>query len=228
MQTKVNTSAEALGNTGNGGSATYIAKSGIYDVSIQFANVEVTKNGAEQLNLSLIWNDNEPQTIWGPIVTGTDGKPTYGMELVQQLNTIAGLTDGDEITLEEATVTVGKDKKEKDVTIIAEYTDLAIKIQLQEEYSINPNTKQISKRMVIKNVFREDGASAKEIVNGTEVGKSLAFVTEKYATNVTYKDGLTPEDVQAWKDSKKDGNGGGSAAPAPKASTGGKKKLFTA
>ncbi len=65
--------------------------------------------------------------------------------------------------------------------------------------------------MVIKNFFTQEGASASEIVNGTESGVQLAK-EEAYADNITYKD-VTPEEVQAWKDSfKKDK----ASTPAPK------------
>jgi hypothetical protein len=68
--------------------------------------------------------------------------------------------------------------------------------------------------MVIKNFFREDGASAEEIVKdeSEDFGKRLALESEKYASNVTYKNDLTPEDVEAWKESKKDN----ASKPTPK------------
>lgn len=228
MKLKVNTSKDAIGETGGGSS--YMAKSGVYDVTINFANVAVSTNGAESVNFNLDYNGNQ-QAIYGPYVTDTQGNDLeIGMKLINKLAIIAGLGDGDEFEIEEETHAVGKDNLEQEFAVITNFSELPIKIRLQEEYTVNPKTNQIRKSMVIKNFFREDGASAEEIVNGTEIGKRLALETEKYSTNVTYKDGLTPEAIEAWK-ADKAAEGGKKTTPTPKAksaaTSGPKKKLFT-
>ena len=74
----------------------------------------------------------------------------------------------------------------------------------------------IQKRMVLKGFYRaEDGADAAEVVSGKDIGKRLATVTEKYASNVTYKDNLTPEAVAEWKKAR----AAGKSAPAKPAPT---------
>ncbi|MHB8098122.1 MAG: hypothetical protein ACYDD5_00855 [Sulfuricurvum sp.] len=217
MKFRVSTSAEALQESSG---SSYMNKSGIYDATIQFASLDVTTNGAESVNFNLLYN-GETQTVYGPYVTNTSGEVNeIGAKLINKLAIIAGMTEGDDFEMEEETHNVGKDKTPREFTVITNFTDLPIKIRLQEEYTINPKTKEIRKSMVIKNFFNEDGTSAEEIVSGVDAGKRLALETEKYSTNITYKDGLDPESVQAWKDSKKSGT----AAPKAKVSAAATKK----
>ena len=78
----------------------------------------------------------------------------------------------------------------------------------------------------IRNFFRfEDKATAAEIVNGTDVGKQ--FEEEQgYADNVTYKDGLTEEDVAEWLKSLKSGAKKEDTNKKPSAGFGGQKRSF--
>lgn len=210
MKLTVNTSAAAIQESGG---SSYISKSGIYDVVIKFASVDVSKNGAEQVNFNIEYNGNS-QTIYGPWVTSKAGDPVeIGMKLINKLAIIAGLGQGESLELDQETHNVGKDNKPKDFQVITNFSDLPVKIRLQEEYGINPNTKEIRKNLVPKAFFREDGASAEEITNDSEIGKRLALEEEKYSKNITYLDGLDEEQVQAWYESKKSGG----SAPAPKA-----------
>jgi hypothetical protein len=210
MAFKISTKSDAIAE-----SSGFVSTSGIYDAIINFASVDVSKNGATSVNFNLNIGGND-QTIYGPYVTDRTGKDLdIGMKLINKLGVIAGLTDGDELEIEEEEHAVGKDKVVKEFAVIQQFTGLPIKIRLQEEYSINPTTNEIQQRMVIKSFFRgSDGASAEEVVSGEDIGKRLTIEQEKYATNVTYKDDLTPEAVEAWK---KAGRGKAkSAAPAPK------------
>lgn len=210
MILKVNTSSQAVAES-NG--ASYIANSGIYDVVIKFASVDVSKNGAEQVNFNIEHNGNA-QTIYGPWVTSKSGEPVeIGMKLINKLAIIAGLGDGESLELDTETHKVGKDNTPKEFNVITNFSELPVKIRLQEEYSINPNTKEIKKTMVPKAFFREDGASAEEIINETEIGKRLKLETEKYANNITYADGLDADAVAAWKESKKGNSTSGKPAP---------------
>lgn len=220
MKLRVTTNPAAIQETGG---SSYISKSGIYDVTVKFASIAVSKNGAESINFNLDYNGNS-QTIYGPYVTDRNGETLeIGAKLINKLAIIAGMTDGDDFEIEEETHAVGKDNKEQEFTVISNFTDLPIKIRLQEEYSRNPSTGEITKKMVIKNFFREDGASAEEIVNDTEIGKRLAVEQEKYASNVTYADSAkgandapTPEEVEEWKAAKA---AAGNSAPTPKPKT---------
>ena len=210
MKLKVTTNEKALEEF----SSDYISKSGVYDVTIKFASIAVSKSGAESVNFNVDYNGN-PTTLYGPYYQGKDGQILeIGAKLINNLAVISGMQDGEDFAIEEEGHAVGKDKKVQTFSVITNFSDLPVKIQVQEEYSINPNTKEIRKSMVIKNFFREDGASAKEVVTGKDIGKQLALVQEKYADKVTYRDDLTPEDVEAWKKSK--GSAKAPSKPAPK------------
>lgn len=214
MKFKVSTSKEAISeSTGS----SYIAKSGIYDVVIKFASIDTSKNGAESVNFNIDYNGNE-QTIYGPYVTDKQGNVlNIGTKLINKLAVISGLEDGEELDIEEETHSVGKDKKAQDFMVITNFSDLPVKIHLQEEYSITQggaNDGQIRKSMVIKNFYRQDGAAAEEIVTDSEIGKRLATALEKYADNVTYRDDLTPEMVEEWKKAR--AAAAATPTPAPK------------
>ncbi|HET8689671.1 MAG TPA: hypothetical protein VFM18_23945 [Methanosarcina sp.] len=216
MKLKVSTSKDAISETSG---SNYIAKSGVYDVTIKFASLDVSKNGAESVNFNIDYNGNE-QTIYGPYITDKNGDTIdIGAKLINKLAVIIGMEEGDSYEIDEETHAVGKDKKRQDFSVITNFSNQPIKIHLQEEYSISKggaNDGQIRKSMVIKNFFRTDGASAEEIVNGTEVGKRLASTIEKYAANVTYRDDLTPEMVEEWKKARAS-ESSKPAAPTPKA-----------
>lgn len=217
MKLKVSTSKDAISEASGG---SYIAKSGVYDATIKFASLDVSKNGAESINFNLDYKGNE-QTIYGPYITDKEGNTLdIGAKLINKLAVIIGMEEGDSYEIEEETHAVGKDKKPQEFSVITNFTDQPIKIHLQEEYSISKggaNDGQIRKAMVIKNFFRADGASAEEIVNGTETGKRLETTLEKYASNVTYRDELTPEMVEEWKKARAS-DSKPAATPAPKAS----------
>lgn len=213
MKFSVSTAKEALSQFAD---SSYMSKSGIYDVKIKFASVDVSKNGAESINFNVEYNGAD-STIYGPYVTSKDGQTLeIGAKLINSLAVIAGMGNGDQFTTEEEEHVVGKDKKAQTFTVITNFSDLPVQVHLQEEYSRNPNTNDIQKRMVLKGFYRaEDGADAAEVVSGKDIGKRLATVTEKYASNITYKD-VTPEEVAAWKAAKSDSKAA-PAKPAPKA-----------
>lgn len=213
MKFKVSTKSEALDNFGG---SSYISKSGVYDVVIKFASIDVAASGAESVNFNIDYNGNS-QVIYGPYVQNKDGNVNeIGAKLINALAIIIGMTDGDDYEIEEEEHAVGRDNKVQTFNVITNFTDAAVKFQLQEEYSINPKSNQIQKRLVIKNFFREDGASAKEIVDNANIGKQLSIIEEKYANNVTYRDNLTAAEVDEWKKAKANAAKTGAKAPAAK------------
>lgn len=220
MNFKISTSPEAVADSSGGN---YMNNSGIYDAEIKFASVAVSSGGAESVNFNMDSNGT-PVTLYGPYITDKQGNPLkIGLGLINKLGVIAGMTEGDELEVEEQEFTVGKDNKEQTFAVITNFSDLPVKVRVQEEYTINPNTNEIRKSMVIKSFFREDGASAEEIIKGEGFGKRLALETERYADNVTYRDDLTPEDVAEWKKAQAAGRSAQKAAPKTnaKAATGG-------
>lgn len=220
---KVNKSAEAVAEFSG---SKYLNKSGIYDVVINFASIEASKSGATSVNFNVTYG-GESHVIYGPYIADKDGNELkVGKQLiVDKLGNIAGV---DELNIETETHVVGKDKKAQEFTVITDFSGLAVKVRLQEEYSRYNG--EITQKMVIKNFFREDGASAEEIVNGTEIGKRLAYEQANLADKVTYApssrgatDAPTPEEVTAWKEGKKANK---ATTPAPKVTANPAAKLF--
>lgn len=225
MKLTVSKKTEAIKDGGTGGGL--INRSGIYDVVINYVQVAETKNGAYQLNFN-VNSGGMDQTIYGPILVGKDGKVNeITQNLLNRLCIIAGMEDGQEIETEEAEFPVGREQKMMTMQIIPELSELAVKMRVQMEYSLWDNN--IQERKGIKAFYREDGATAAEAESGENIGRRLALDEEKYASNVTYKDGLTEQDVQKWIQDRISGNSGSSApaakaSPAPKA--GAKRPLF--
>lgn len=217
----VNRTKEAVTDSSGG---SFIGKSGIYDATIKFASIAVSKNGAKSVNFNLDYNGN-PVTLYGPYITDKNDNPNdIGLKLVRdKLGVIAGV-DG-ELTIETEEHPVGKDNKLQEFAVITDYSDLPVKIRVQMEYSLYQG--QIQEKKVIKNFFREDGASSEEILdieagNNAEIGKRLAYETEKFANNITYKDDLTAADIEAWKADKSKTP----AKSAPKVTNAAAGKLF--
>ena len=211
MKFNVSTKKEAL--TGFADS-TYINKSGIYDVTIKFASVDTASTGAESVNFNIDYNGNS-QTLYGPYVTNKDGSVNdIGARVINGLAVVAGMTEGASFDIQEEDHAVGKDNKVQTFSVITDFSDLTCKVRVQEEYSINPKANEIQQRLSIKEFYRADGASAAEVASGKDIGKQLAKVEEKYASNVTYKDNLTPEAVAEWKKARAAGRSA-PAKPAP-------------
>jgi len=193
------------------GSTGYITKSGIYPVTLNAVIVDVNDHDARSLHL-YVTREDQAQVLYNAIrLDNNDGTENYQSQLLHKLMTIADLTDLEEPI--EATLPIGKKEAEKDVYVFEEFDGLDIQIHVQMEYSLyNGN---IQERQVLRGIYREDGASADEILNDKEVGKRLEK-DMKYADRVTYKNDLDEETVKAWIDGgRKDGGAtGGGAAKA--------------
>lgn len=224
MKLSVSKNPEAIKDGGAGG---LINKSGIYKVNLNYVQVAKTTNGAYQLNFN-VTNEGMEQTLYGPILINKDGSiNTITQGLLNKLCIIAGMEDGQEIETETVENPVGKERKLMEMEVIPELTDIAIQIRVQMEYSVYQS--KIQERKSIKAFYREDGATAAEAEAGVpeNIGKRLATDLEKYASNVTYRDGLTEADVEAWiKEQRSGSNSGGSAPAAPAAKTTAKRPLF--
>lgn len=223
MKITVSKKEEAIKDSGGGG---FINQSAIYDVNLNYVQVAETKNKAYQLNFN-VTNQGMDQTIYGPILVGKDGKVNeITQNLLNRLCIIAGMEDGQEIETEAVDMPVGKDKKIMEMEIIPELSDIPVKMRIQMEYS--KYNDQIQERKAIKAFYREDGATAAEAESGENIGKRLALDEEKYASNVTYKDGLTEEVVKDWIQSKRTGGANkadAGSSPSPTATA--KRPLFS-
>lgn len=180
-----------------GGNSKWLTKSGIYDIIIKNAIVDVTKNGSEHINLH-IEHEGQLQTLYQAIRTkNTDGSVNkIGLELLNKLCIVMGADASVEINDPVTkSIPIGKDGEIKECMVLEEFCDQPVKIRLQIEYSLYNGALQQTK--VIRNFFRfTDGATASEIVNNAETkGEQLAKEAE-HADKVTYKDGLTEEDVK--------------------------------
>lgn len=184
----------------------YISKSGIYPITIQFVSVDVNASGARSLNFNVKYKDNEA-TLWGLKLDNNDGSANFMAPIFNRLCNVAeldGLTDP-----EQAEYTVGKDKTPKDFLVLPDFADFECAVRVQEEYS--KWNGDIKKRLNIKNFYRNDGASASEVISGENIGTQLGK-DKAYADNITYKD-CTADEVAAWKAAK---SGGGASAASAK------------
>ena len=183
----VNTTEENVKDyTGDGGK--WLNKSGIYDVIIKAVIVDSTAKGSEFLNL-WVEHEGQEQPIYQAMrLTNNDGSPNLGQKLFTKLCVVVGATDGGEISDPVSRmIPMGKDREDFDNTPVT--------IRLQMEYSMYEGKIQETKS--IRNFFRyEDKATASEIVNNSEE-KGKQFAAEQEAADkVTYRDGLTEEDVK--------------------------------
>jgi hypothetical protein len=216
MKLKVSKKEDAIKESG-GGDGSYINRSGVYDVNLNYVQVAETKNKAHQLNFN-VTNQGMEQTIYGPILIGIDGTVNKITEnLLNRLCILAGMDHDQLIETETVTMKVGKDKKDMEMEVIPELNDLSVKMRVQMEYSMYEG--KLQERKGIKAFYREDGATASEAEDNENIGKRLAIDEEKYATNVTYRDGLTAESVSALIKERIDASAPGagpSAKPAAK------------
>lgn len=218
MKLSVSKKADAIKDGGDGA---FINRSGIYEVQLNYAQVAPTKNGATQLNFN-VTNNGMAQTIYGPILLGKDGKVNeITGNLLNRLCIIAGMDDGQEIETEQAEFPVGKEQKMMEMEIIPELTDIPVRIRIQMEYSVYND--QIQERKGVKAFYREDGATAAEAESGENIGRRLAVDEEKYAENVTYKDGLTEDVVKEWIASR----GKNAKATTPAVKTSARRPMFS-
>jgi hypothetical protein len=223
MKLVVSKSEENIKESG-GGNGAYINRSAIYDVNLNYVQVAETKNGAQQLNFN-VTNQGMEQTIYGPIIQQIDGKVndiTYG--LLNRLCIIAGMDESQGINTETTEYPVGREQKLMEMEVIPELSDIPVKIRIQMEYNLYNN--KIQERKVVRAFYREDGATAKEATANNNIGRVLEMDAEKYADNITYNDGLTPEDVAEWVKERVAANSAGKSAPAPTAKATAKRPLF--
>lgn len=208
---KIKRTVEAVKEGSGGGK--YISDSGIYDITIKFASMQVNAHNARDINFNVEYEGNRT-TLYGLKLDNNDGSQNYQAEIFNKLCIVADLEEvADPVTESHK---VGKEGREQDFAVLPDFSDFDCKIRVQAEYSSWEG--KIRKRLVIKNFYREDGATAQEILSETEVGKQIAADAE-YATKPAYKDGLTAEDVDAWKAEQKAAKDGGkadaAAAPTP-------------
>ena len=210
VSTKQNAIKEATGGS------SFINKSGVYDVVIKHAYIHTASTGAESINFSVDYNGQE-QTLYGPCYKNREGETLeIGTNVYNKLAIIAGLGDGDELTLVDNELPLGKDQTLTEVYTIEEFEDLPVKVHIQQVFQRYEGS--INEKRDIRTFYRaEDGATAEEITNDENFGSQLKVVIEKYADKVSYRDDLTEEEVKEWLDERRNERQGPKAAPKPKA-----------
>jgi len=221
---KAKTDKKALEQTSG---TAYLNASGCYPVNIIAPFASSGKGGSTSVDMFIDHKDQK-QVIYGNLrVTNNDGNENaIGAKTFNQLLIIAGVEEIGEPT--EAGLPIGKAGAEQDVAVLEELTDVDVILRIQMEYgAYNGN---ITEKKVIRGFFRaEDNASAEEIVNDAGFGEQYAK-EEKYFTNVTYKDGMDAELIEAWVAAKRPkgtaGKGASAGNTAAKKPSFGQKKAF--
>jgi hypothetical protein len=197
----------------------YISESGIYPVTLKAVSVKVNEKNARSIDFNVDYQGSS-QVFYGLKLDNNDGSENFEAKVFNKLVVCAGLDGVSQPEIQ--THNLGKDKKPTDLSVLTDFDDLPVKMRIQYEY--NKFEGKIREHRKIKAFYREDGASASEIIalaNGQAavIGTRLAKDEKKYASNVTYKDGLTAEDVAAWKEAEKANRaaqgGNASAAQTP-------------
>lgn len=214
----------------NGSTSSFIRESGMYDVLLHRIMVSTSPNGAVSVDLYLNY-DGTDQVIYNAIrLTNNDGSANFQNNVFNKLLICIGASEGDIIgDPVEETLPIGKDKQDKKVMALPDIEDVDVTLRIQMEYG-SYNGK-ITEHKSVRNVFRsKDHATASEIVNfnpktssAADLGKQYAIeADEKVCKKTSYKNGVTPEDVEAYH--KQFTNSNTATAEEPKAKTFSSKK----
>ena len=219
MKLSISTKQEDIRD--GGGSLDFIAGEGIFPVTLNFVSIAETKNKAKTVNFNFDYK-GKPQTIYGPVIVNTNGQQNaIGMSIINKLGVIAGLGDGDDLTIEEETHNVGKDNTPTEFDVITDFSDADVFLHVVREYSRYNG--EIRRSLSIRNVFRDDKASASEIENKSEIGKQFALSEANYCKPV-YRDGVTPEEAEAFEAAERASRAGNATAAAPTSAVVAKKR----
>ncbi len=192
------------------GGSNYITGSGIYPVTILAPVVSVSDGGSTSVDL-YVDHAGQKQIVYGNMrITNNDGSSNkIGAKVFNQLMIIADCEEVAEPV--EVELPIGKNESMKSVDVLEDLADIDVLMRVQMEYSAYKGN--IQEKKVIKGFFRaSDNATAEEIVNESDVGQGYER-EQKYVDNITYKDGLSADDIQAWI-----------SAGRPKGTAGGDKK----
>lgn len=174
----------------------YIKESGIYDIKIKFASVNTNSFGARSIDFNCSYKGSD-FTLWGLKLDNNDLSPNYQQSIFNKLCVVAGLDSVKEPV--KRVHKVGKENLAKEFLVLEDFDDLEVKVRIVYVYSKYQG--EIREQREIRNFYRaSDGASASEIALGLPAGKTLAK-DEAYKEAI-YKDGLTKEDIIAWKENR--------------------------
>lgn len=195
----------------------YINRSGIFPVHIIAPFVSVSNGGSEVVEF-YVEHQGQKQPVYGNLrVTNNDESVNkIGAKVFNQLMVIAGVEECSDPV--EAELPIGKKGAMKDCSVLEDLSDIDVLMRVQMEYSVWNGS--IQEKKVIKGFYRaEDNATAEEIVNEVTPGEGFEK-DQKYVNNVTYKDDLTPEQVDQWiKDKRPKGTADSGTASESKGKT---------
>lgn len=191
---KVNRTEDALKES----NFEYIDESGIYDVTIKFVSVKLNEKGARTLDFNVDYKGSE-QVLYGLRLDNNDLTENFQANIFNKLCVIADI-DSVDAPMEQTHI-LGKERTPTQLQILDQFSDLPVKVRVQFVYT-NYNNK-IRENREIKGFYREDGATAREIVNNSEIGVQLQKDIP-LSKVPSYRDNLTKEDVLKWKENKKD------------------------
>lgn len=187
------------------GESNYIHKSGIYPIIVKRVIVDKSPKGSEFINLWIDYNGQDQPIFQAMRLTNNDGTPNFGTKLFNKFCVVAGAENGTEIADPvPMMVPIGKGGEEKECMVLEQFNDTPMYVRIQMEYSMYDG--KIKEQKVARNFFRyEDKATASEIINEVKDKGSQYIKEEEYAEKITYKDGLTEEDVEQYLKERKSG-----------------------
>lgn len=207
------------------GGSGYINKSGIYEAIIKAVIVDKSPNGSEFINLWIECNGQEQPIFQAMRLTNNDGSPNLGAKLFTKFCIVAGAEQGAEIDDPvPAMVPIGKGGEMQECMVLEQFKDIPMFLRVQMEYSMYDG--KIKEQKSVRNFFRyEDKATASEIVNDVETKGEQFKKEEEYADKITYKDGLTEEDVQNYLKERRSGKKQEETDRKPSGGFGGKRRF---
>lgn len=214
--------ADKASKISNGGA--YITESNLFDVTIGAITVDINEHGARNIGAYVTLDGENYQMLYGALPLDLfDGSKAIdsNVDCFQRMMAVAQVDDIADP--EPMDLPVGKGGEEKEMLVFSEFSDLECKLWVKVEYSKGKNG-VIYENRIIKDIFTKDGASADEVLNGTEAGVKLGK-REKFFTETKYKN-VTEDEVAAWVEAgrPKEAMGGGAKATPAKKSFG--KKSF--
>ena len=191
-----------LKDTGTGSNYLF---TGIYDITILAAIVNVNEHGARSLNLYVEYN-KQPQMIYNAIrLEGNDGKPHFQRALLQKLVRILKIDSiADPVKVE---LPVGKNGAMEEVEALEDISNIDVAVRILVEHTKSKDGK-IYTNKIIKNFFSisDNYATADELKNKPkeEWGMQYALELEKYCKSDSYVN-CTEEEVKAAAEDRKKG-----------------------
>lgn len=188
---------------GNTGEASFINESGVYPFKISYVRIQTFSTGSKGFTIvGSLEGQKDETVIYGQVFQKADGTVNAGgFDALTSLQTIFGLNDLTETTKK---VKNFKDGSEMEIDIFKEFENKKCFIRVVKEFS--KYNDKINRRINFVDAFRvDDKANSIEIINKKDFGKKYKWYldNEEKTKAVSYKDGLTKAEVDAYYKSLK-------------------------